>query len=280
MIEKKNVLLLSILFVFGLSLPALSGSLVFPFSIISRELTRIYAIGLSVFFFLITAFSYKKNSLKKYWKILFTFFIASFVICVDLFINFPATNPSTLVLDMLLSTLIIVIPIIVFTKVSGITLSSIYLKKGKIKLALIIGLVGFLLFWALSIPGASYLFQGQNLTSELVISWMPLLIVVTLANGVREEILYRGIFLKKYEAFFDRKIANFLQAIIFSLSHSVAGLGVSSYTQNVGLLVLTTFFLGLIWGFIMQKTDNVLGAILFHAGTDVAVFIGIFSQMV
>ena len=62
--------------------------------------------------------------------------------------------------------------------------------------------------------------------------------------------------------------------------HAVAGLGVFSYTQDIGILVLATFILGIIWGFLIKKTDSVLGAILFHAGTDVAIFIGIFSNII
>lgn len=120
----------------------------------------------------------------------------------------------------------------------------------------------------------------KNLTPELVISWTPWILTVVLANGIREEILYRGIFLKKYEAFLNQRSSNLLQAIIFSLSHSVAGLGFSAYTQDIAVLVLTTFLLGLTWGFIMQKTDSVLGAVFFHAGTDIAIFIGVFSNLV
>jgi membrane protease YdiL (CAAX protease family) len=37
--------------------------------------------------------------------------------------------------------------------------------------------------------------------------------------------------------------------------------------------------LGLAWGYIMQKTDNAWGSILFHAGADILVFLGVFSNM-
>jgi len=45
--------LLLLLLIFGISLPALSGLLVFPFSlIIPLPLGSVYGIGLSIFFFL------------------------------------------------------------------------------------------------------------------------------------------------------------------------------------------------------------------------------------
>jgi membrane protease YdiL (CAAX protease family) len=75
------------------------------------------------------------------------------------------------------------------------------------------------------------------------------------------------------------KTSNFLQAIIFSLSHSVAGAGLNAYTPYVWALVIFTFSLGLVWGYIMQRTNSMLGPVLFHAGSDIPVFIGIFSTV-
>jgi len=38
------------------------------------------------------------------------------------------------------------------------------------------------------------------------------------------------------------------------------------------------FFLGLAFGAVMQKTNSLLGSILFHAGTDIPAVLGIFSN--
>jgi membrane protease YdiL (CAAX protease family) len=108
---------------------------------------------------------------------------------------------------------------------------------------------------------------------------LPWIIPIVLLNGVREELLYRGLFLKKYEVKLGPKTSNLLQAIIFSLSHSVAGVGLNTYTPFIWALVIFTFALGLAWGYIMQRTDSILGSVLFHAGTDIPVFIGIFSNI-
>jgi membrane protease YdiL (CAAX protease family) len=165
------------------------------------------------------------------------------------------------------------------TRISGNKLSSIFLKRGNLKIGIAVGLIGFFIFALTSIPAAEVLFQGQNLNLNKVIAWMPWIIPIVLLNGVREELLYRGLFLKKFESKLGLKSSNFLQAIIFSLSHSVAGVGLNTYTPFIWVLVIFTFSLGLIWGYIMQRTDSVLGSILFHAGTDIPVFIGIFSNL-
>jgi membrane protease YdiL (CAAX protease family) len=246
---------------------------------VPAELTLAYTITLSLAFLLTAILLRRDKSLRSYWQIFFAFFIASLAISFDLLINMPSGTMSGLVLDMLVSTSIIVGAIILLTRVSGNTLSSIFLKKGNIKLGLIIGLTGFFFFALTSIPAAQYLFQGQNLTLEKVVAWLPWILPIVLLNGVREELLYRGLFLKKFEEKLGLKTSNLLQAIIFSLSHSVAGVGLNAYTPFIWVLVIFTFSLGLIWGYTMQRTNSVIGSILFHAGTDIPVFIGIFSNL-
>jgi membrane protease YdiL (CAAX protease family) len=156
---------------------------------------------------------------------------------------------------------------------------SIFLAKGKIKLGLLVGLIGLLVFAALSIPGANLLFQGQNLTITKLVSWMPWILPIVLANGLREELLYRGLFLRKFEGLLGNGFAVLLQALIFSLSHSVAGIGIMQYTPYISVLVVATFLLGLVLGYVMRRTDSVIGPILLHAGTDIPIFIGIFSNL-
>ena len=276
----KNRYILFLLFLAcGISLPSLSGLLIFPFSMVPSDLVIAYTIALLLLFLAISIFLHSRQSFKSYWQILFSFFIASLALFFDLLVNIPASTPSGFLLDMLVSASIIVSVIIIFTKISGNSLSSIFLKKGNIKLGIICGLVGFSIFAISAIPVAQYMFQGHNLTVNRVIAWLPWIIPIVLLNGVREELLYRGLFLKKYEVKLGPKTSNLLQAIIFSLSHSVAGVGLNTYTPFIWALVAFTFVLGLAWGYIMQRTDSIIGSVLFHAGTDIPVFIGIFSNI-
>jgi membrane protease YdiL (CAAX protease family) len=275
---KHRIPLFILLLVCGVSLPSLSGLLIFPFSTVGAEFTLLYAIILSALFVLIALFARTKELLRRYWQIFFAFFIASLAILFDLFVNLPSETKSGLVLDMLVSTSIIVSTIIIFTKVSGNSSGSIFLKKGKLRLGLTFGFVGFLIFALTAIPAAQYLFQGRNLSLDRVIAWLPWILPIVLLNGVREELLYRGLFLKKFEPELGLKTSNLLQAIIFSLSHSVAGMGLNGYTPYVWALVVFTFSLGLVWGYIMQRTNSIIGSALFHAGTDIPIFLGIFSN--
>jgi membrane protease YdiL (CAAX protease family) len=274
---KYRILLFVLLLICGISLPSLSGLLIPPFSVIPTNYILVYTAALSAVFLSIALILRKK--LRGYFQIFFAFFIASLAILFDLLINIPPNTETGLALDMLASTSIIVSIILVLTRVSGNSFASIFLKKGNLKLGLIFGFAGFLFFALTAIPAAQYLFQGKNLSLDKAIAWLPWILPIVLLNGIREELLYRGLFLKKFEPKLGAKTSNFLQAIIFSLSHSVAGLGLSAYTPYIWALVIFTFSLGLLWGYIMQRTDSIIGSTIFHAGSDIPVFLGIFSNL-
>jgi membrane protease YdiL (CAAX protease family) len=276
---KYHALLFLLLLICGISLPSLSGLLIIPFSIALSGIVIEYLAVLTALFFFVSIFLRYRQSLKQYWHILFAFFIASLAMFLDNLLNIPSNTIIRLFLDMLLSASVIVSVITLLTKASGNSLSSIFIRKGNIKLGLIVGIIGFLIFAIASIPISASLFGGQNLYFNRVLSWLPWIIPIVFLNGVREELLYRGLFLKKYQAVFGAKASNLLQAVIFSLSHSVAGVGLNAYTPFIWALVVFTFLLGLAWGYLMQRTNSMIGSVLFHAGTDIPVFLGIFSTM-
>lgn len=275
---KHRISLFVVLLICGTSLPSLSGLLIFPFSTIGADFTILYAILLPALFLLIARFVRNRKPLRRYWQIFFAFFVASVAILFDILVNLPSETESGLVLDMLVSTAIIVSTIIIIIRVSGNSLGSIFLRKGNLRLGLTSGLIGFFFFALTAIPAAQYLFQGQNLSLDRLIAWLPWILPIVLLNGIREELLYRGLFLKRFEPDLGLKTSNLLQAIIFSLSHSVAGIGLNNYTPFVWALVMFTFSLGLLWGYIIQRTDSIIGSALFHAGTDIPIFLGIFSN--
>jgi len=271
-----------LLLICGISLPSLSGLLVFPFSLIPPEFDLIYRLGISLLFLLSAFVTWKVERYKKYWKVFFAFFIASCAIniqALSLYINMGTATASSLAFSMLFSTVLLVVPIIVLTLISRDSLSEIFIQKGNLRSGLIIGILGFFIFALLSIPIASLLFNGQNLSLERVIPWLPWIFVIVISNGIREELLYRSLFLKKYIPVLGPNVSNLLQALIFSLSHAVAGRGAVAYTPFTVAFVIITFILGLGLGYIMRRTDSILGPILFHAGTDIPVFLGIMSNL-
>ena len=142
------------------------------------------------------------------------------------------------------------------------------------KLGLTIGIVSFVFLSVGSIFGYKYIIYGDSLSWMTILTWTPLMLLFCFSNGILEEILYRGLFLKKFESILNFPVANLLQALVFASIH----LGVT-YTANSFTFLGVTFILGLVLGWIIKKTDSLIPAILLHAGCDFMVVLSIFSNI-
>jgi len=226
-----------------------------------------------------------KNSrrCKEYETVLFAFSIAMIVTSVDLYLpsstwilkalNISINTPAGIALDKLDSSLLIILLIIFFTKFFGGTLESIYLKKGNLKNGLLIGIPAF----AISIAGSYFVaiaFGAQNLSLQRIVPWIPWILIFIFGNAMNEELLFRGLFLGKVEPFLGKFMSNLVLTIPFVLHHT----GVT-YTGNALVFLIYLIPLSLAWGYIAQKTDSLLGSVLFHAGTDIPVVLVIFAGL-
>jgi membrane protease YdiL (CAAX protease family) len=239
-------------------------------------------IGLSLILLVVAWLVHRSRRFEKYWQIFFAFFILSTALSLDWVfggflydsLNLSDATPAGWAYEKLNEIAVIVCVVVVFTRLSGASLGSIYLQKGNLKLGLIIGVITFLIAAAGSIPTAALLFKGEGLTLARVIPWIPWLLVIVLSNGTIEEILFRGVFLRKLEPFFGRFLSNFLVAFVFTVLHKG-----STYTSDEYLFLAILTPLALVWGYIMQKTNSVWASILFHAGMDIPIFLGIFANL-
>ena len=168
--------------------------------------------------------------------------------------------------------MVIVSTVILLTIASRSSLGSIYIQKGNLKLGLAIGVITFTLAAIFSIPMAT-LFKAQNLNLARITPWIPWLLIFVLANATMEEILFRGLFLRKLEPFFGKFFSNLLIALVFTVIH-----GGAAYTSDQYIFLVILLPLALACGYTMQKTDAVWGSILFHAGMDIPIILGIFSN--
>ena len=238
-------------------------------------------IGIGIFLLVTALFIRKSKHLRKYWQIAFAFFILTVAVSLDFIfaqyiIKYLGINDSTPIgwaLPKLNELFVVASVIIIFTFLSGGTLGSIYIQKGNLKLGLTIGLIAFFVFVIGAIPLAG-LFKAQNLSLARIVPWIPWILIFVLANAAMEELLFRGLFLRKFEPFFGKFFSNLFIALIFSVIH-LSG----SLTGDERIFVAFLFPLALVLGYIMQKTDSVWGSILFHAGMDIPVIIGIFSNL-
>ncbi|MGB7537965.1 MAG: CPBP family intramembrane glutamic endopeptidase [Anaerolineales bacterium] len=226
----------------------------------------------------------RSRRFEKYWQILSACFIAALAMAIDYYLpsgewllrilNISIKTPAGIALDKLDSSIILIVTIILLTKVSGADLGSIYLRKGNLKMGLLVGLTAFAVSAAGAIPVSELFFGGKDLTLEKVLPWTPGILIFVLGNAFNEELLFRGLFLGKYNPFLGRFLSNLVIAIPFALHHT----GVS-YTPDVLMFLVILIPLALAWGYVTQKTDSLWGSILFHAGTDIPIVLGIFSSL-
>ena len=272
---------LFVLFLFCSLAILVFGSNYFEIFPTNKNLT--YNIIVSVVF-LVAALLLKLNEpWKKYWHIAFAFFIASVAFPITLVFNdwtnsvliwfkVTATSAQGMAIAKLSEMLLIVVPIVVLTKLSGADLGSIYLKHGNLKLGLGLGAIVFFNFVT-----SAFLFFAERFTNidRLVVAILWGL-VFSFANGFMEELWLRGIFLKRFEPVLGVSSSIFLTSIVFALMH-----GGAVYLVPVALpfMVANTFTLGLGCGYLMMKSDSIWGATLIHAAADFFLFIAVLASV-
>jgi membrane protease YdiL (CAAX protease family) len=209
-------------------------------------------------------------------SIFLTFFTASASILISWLLSVPilhlfklsVNTPQGMALTKLVESLFIIFTIIIFTIIIEKDLGSIYIKKGKIKLSIIIGLMSFIILTVFVVTQ-----MGESIKLNRMIPFMPWILIFVISNGLMEELLFRGLFLRKYSSFLGLNLSNLLAATIFTLSHISV-----KYVPNLPVFLITIFLFALAWGFVIQKTDNIWGAALFHAGATMGIIIPFFLQ--
>jgi membrane protease YdiL (CAAX protease family) len=238
-----------------------------------------YAISLTGFF-LVAALLFKRSAnFIKYWPLAYAFFIASAVNLVSVlfagynteFVNLFGYTTSTNRIDALAKmyeTLLIVIPIIVLTLLSGGNLTSIFLKIGNQNYKWGFGVGGLVL---VNFFTSVLIFFGTGYEPSKLVSAIGWGFVFSICNAFSEELWIRALFLKKMTPIIGIAGTVLLTSTTFALLHltSVAYLP----TIAVPVFLLNTFTLGLACGILMMKTDSIWGAYLIHMAADVFLFI-------
>jgi membrane protease YdiL (CAAX protease family) len=253
------------------------GLLVFVVSyFISGEL-NIQTFWVPVVFLVSALAMLQRTQFKTYGQVFFAFFIFSFVwffrhsvLDSSLVQPFYSTLGGNVIAQFIDSTLVIV-SIILLTLGFRAKLSSIFLKKGNLKLGLSVGLIVLAIFYMLSAIVAISI-AGMSFGRFLFLT--PYLLVLALTNGFKEELWFRGLFLNKYEPILGLRLSNFLQAPIFA-----ASLVEGEFSSILFGIALFAFFLGLGLGYLMRRTGSILGPSLCEAGSTIPIFLMVISSL-
>jgi membrane protease YdiL (CAAX protease family) len=152
--------------------------------------------------------------------------------------------------------------------IGGMSRTDLYLQRGRVHIWLPIGLAAFGVF--------SVLFLSQwtkaGLTTAALLGALPWILMFVIANGFMEEFHFRGLLLRPFERLLGRSGANLCIALSFTLAHAPA-----TYVPSIVPFLAVLLVLAWAWGFLIQRTESLWGAVLFHAGADLLVVLGIFA---
>jgi hypothetical protein len=248
--------------------PYLSGNTLLTFHMILTAALLVVAILLK-----------RSENGKAYWPVFYVFFVAGAAVLIstlfsdDLlsWLNQSVTTPQGIAMAKFSESLLRVIPILVLMPLMGFNWHSMYLKTGKVRIWLPIAIAAWVV-----LPAFAYFSLSSNQGSVLdkLLPLWPWILLFVLSNGFMEELLYRGIFLKQYEPFLGKGPSIILTAIVFALMHTQ----VTYAAQMIQFLVIV-LVLSLIWGFLIQKSDSLWGAVLFHAAADCLILFGAFASI-
>jgi membrane protease YdiL (CAAX protease family) len=258
-------------------------SLVFAIITLSPHLPQTVLLGfhtgLTAALLSIALFLRRSEKGKPYWPVFYAFFVAgAAVLTSGLFSNDllrllgqTVTTPQGIATAKFSEGVLRVIPILVLMPVLGFDWRSMYLKAGKVRFWLPIAIAAWFVFPALAYFPLS---SSQTGMPDRLLPLWPWILLFVFSNGFMEELLYRGIFLKRYEPFLGKGLSAILTAIVFAIMHTQ----VTYAAQMIQFLVIV-LVLSLIWGVLIQKTDSLWGAVLFHAAGDCLIIFAAFASM-
>jgi membrane protease YdiL (CAAX protease family) len=249
----------------------------FAFNSTSKRFQIVTFLGLPLLFSALAVLARKSQRFRPYWLAFCSFIVVSvsFVLMwlLDDFprrwLGFDPKEPSGRAVIKVTDAVILLLTVVVLGKLFKIDFDSIYLRKGtRPYLGVAIGFAGFALMAGFAIVEA----HSMGITNGSILGWLPWILSFVLANGFFEELMSRGLFLRKFEPLLGARLANLLTGFVFAVGH--AGI---TYSEDVLAFVAITFVFALIWGYLMQKTGSLWGSALFHAGADTLIMIGIFA---
>jgi membrane protease YdiL (CAAX protease family) len=161
--------------------------------------------------------------------------------------------------------LAIILPILGLHFATGGRRDGLFLKRGNLKLGLSAGVTGFAAFAAVAILQAI----GSGLSTATVGAALPWIGLFIFANSFLEELWYRALFLKKLEPLTGPRAAIVVTALLWAAMHIDV-----RYVMDTGVFLVALVALGLLYGWLMRRTDSILAPFLIHAGSDVLVILG------
>jgi membrane protease YdiL (CAAX protease family) len=260
----------------------LIGGLIFILGL--NLLTRIpgpfrdeYKLGLPVVLLLAAILAWKFLPAQK--MVFLAFFLVAAAWALDFYLTgrvkgwfqLNTITLSGMAWTMVISTLMVSVPVILGWLLAGGKPADLFLAGSSKAWGLWGGLAGLLLFGGLGVLQA----WGQaGLPIKTVVAALPLALLFSLANAFREELVYRAVFLKGFEASIGLIATILVTTAVFAVAH----VDVSYLPPSQIVFAVVLVIIGVAGSLIMLKTGSLLGAVLFHAGADVLLILGLVAS--
>lgn len=237
------------------------------FSPIASDIKLIIRIILIVGFFILWRlfqkrdFTTAKDLAFAFMALNIAFLVVSFF--TSTFWNLNQETSKGFALIKLSDAVIIGLVLILSFVIGGYKLKDIYLAKGRLVPGLIIGILFFIVFGYLAINNPQQRIEPDFLRKNYF--WI---LIFVFANGFMEELIFRGIFLRKLNQYMKPVWAVVLTSICFAVPHLTV-----NYDPDVLVFAGIVFVLGIICGFAMHYTRSIIAPMLIHAGADLMIII-------
>ncbi len=159
----------------------------------------------------------------------------------------------------------IMLAILLFHFALGGKAEGLFLKGGRMKFGLISSAIGVVILLCI----VSLQVLGTGLTWARIAPALPWILIFIFSNAFLEELWFRAQFIKKLEPLIGQVAAILLTSLVFGVVHIS-----STYVIDILSFVGVTFGLGLLWSWLMFKSDSIWPAVVIHAAGDVLIMIG------
>ena len=165
---------------------------------------------------------------------------------------------------------VIVVALLVTVRLSGEKFASLYLRKGRLLFGLSMGLIAAAICLLLTLQQPVI----RSLGASQLLSLTPWILLFIISNAFMEELLFRGLFLGRYEALVGGWPAILSTALAFTLAHMQV-----HYAPDIIVFMMVLLGLSIAWGWLMRRSNSLWGSVVFHAGADLLIILPIFKEL-
>ena len=252
--------------------------------LLADNLGDVLGVVAPVFFGFAYYLMYRSSRLRRFSSITYAFFVFALVISVrhlvldSSSVNGLLSSLNGLVLYQVIDTSVVFAPVILLVLANGGTFGSLFLQKGNLRLGLGIAVPVFLVLLIVSFVIEQLLapsFGVRGVGLPFVLSLAPYLSIVALLNGPKEELLYRGLFLQRYDAFLPRRSTNLLSTIVFALS-----VVEPEYFAQLVAAVLVSLVGGLLFVRLMRRTNSIIASGICEGASTIPIYLIVILTLV